>query len=305
VRRALLTLLSITMMIGISQTGCGSDSSGPESTGPIPGTLRVGLIPNIAPEQQQAKYGPFAAYLRKRLGVDVELFVAADYAGVVAALVGDRIDVAYLGGLTYVQAERQVKLTPLVTEIDQLTGTPRYDSAIVVRSDAPFQKLQGDIVSAGRSFAFGDVSSTSGSLYPRIMLSEAGAQCSVRKMDECPPLERVLFTGGHDATAQAVLSGKVDAGGIELRILRRLENDGKVPQGALRVVQQRQVQGYPWVMRDALGEPVKHALVDAFTSITDAALLDLMRARGYVAIGAPDYEEIRQHATRLGLLATS
>jgi phosphonate transport system substrate-binding protein len=134
------------------------------------------------------------------------------------------------------------------------------------------------------------------------MLTEAGAACSARRVAECPPLEKTTFTGGHDATALAVLSGQADAGGIELRILRRLEKEGKVPAGKLRVIEERRVQGYPWVMRTALGEPARAALAEAFTSIQDPALLDLMRAQRYVTVTAADYDEVRRTAADLGLL---
>jgi phosphonate transport system substrate-binding protein len=282
-------------------SGCAAGADRTVGADGVPATLRIGLIPNISPDVQRAKYQPFAEHLQQRLGVRVELFVAADYAGVVAALVGKRIDVAYLGGLTYVQAERQVALTPLVTELDKETGTAQYLSAIVVRADSPHRDLRRDIVTAGKSFAFGDVSSTSGSLYPRLMLVEAGARCSPRRVSDCPPLRQVTFTGGHDATAQAVLSGQVDAGGLELRILHRLERDGTVAAGALRVIEQRSVQGYPWVMRTDLGTGAQRTLTDAFTAITDPNLLDLMRAKRYVAAAASDYDEIRRKATELGL----
>lgn len=297
-RRLLSLLLPLALMVSAC-TGTGANTSG---DGGVPEKLRVGLIPNIAPEDQKAKYRPFAEHLQRALGVRVELFVAADYAGVVSALAGDRIDVAYLGGLTYAQAERQVKLVPLVTEIDHETGDTTYFSAVVVRGDSAYRDLRADIVRAGRTFAFGDPGSTSGSLYPRAMLTAAGAQCSTRQVDRCPPLRRVTFTGGHDATAQAVLGGQVDAGGLELRILHRLEREGKVPKGALRVIAQQRVQGYPWVMRADLGERARERLVNAFTQIADARLLDLMRARRYVAIKASDYDELRRKATDLGLL---
>lgn len=297
-RRMLLAILTMLLLAA----GCASGPDRGTAANGLPTTMRVGLIPNISPEQQRAKYQPFADYLHRELGVEVELFVAADYAGVVAALAGNRIDVAYLGGLTYVQAEQQVALTPLVTEIDATTGTTRYVSAIVVKSDSAFHDLRSDIVDAGRSFAFGDVSSTSGSLYPRIMLTEAGARCSARRVQDCPPLTDVTFTGGHDATAQAVLSGRVAAGGVELRILRRLETDGKVAAGALRVIAEREVLGYPWVIRTELGGTARQTLTDAFTAIDDPALLDLMRAKKYVPVQPSDYDEIRQKATELGLL---
>ncbi len=269
----------------------------------VPATLRVGLIPNVSPDRQRAIYRPFGDYLARVLEVKVELFVASDYTGVVAALAGGRIDTAYLGGLTYIQAAEQVPLTPIVTEIDRDTGSQMYVSAVVVRRDAPYEELE-DIVAKGGSFAFGDVSSTSGSLYPRIMLTQAGARCSAEDVLRCPPLRRVTFTGGHDATALAVLSAKADAGGIELRILRKLESDGTVPPDALRVIAQRKVQGYPWVVRTKLGPRVRDALTEAFTSITDPELLDLLRARAYVAVRPSDYDEIRKHARKLGLVET-
>jgi phosphonate transport system substrate-binding protein len=297
-----LLLAVAALLLTVPLAGCGSDEGEAVAASGVPKTLRVGLIPNVAPEQQRAQYRPFGDYLETALGVDVELFVASDYAGVVAALAGRRIDMAYLGGLTYVQADRQVELTPLVTEVDRETGTAKYISAIVVRDGAPYRDLRADIVNAGRTFAFGDVSSTSGSLYPRIMLDAAGARCSPRQVDECPPLKRVTFTGGHDATAAAVLGRQADAGGIELRILHRLEREGKVPAGALRVIDKREVMGYPWVARTELGGPAHQALTKAFTSISDPKLLDLMRARRFTPVTAADYGDVRREAQRLGLL---
>jgi phosphonate transport system substrate-binding protein len=300
--RAFAATLVLGAMLALSACGSGDVESSTSSG--VPQALRVGLIPNIAPEQQKAKYENLGTYLGEELGTDVELFVASDYAGVVAALASDRIDVAYLGGLTYVQAAEQVELEPLVTEIDALTKTPQYDSAIVVAANSPFKDTAA-LLAAGGSFAFGDVASTSGSLYPRAMLVKAGADCDAVTLTDCPPLRTVTFTGGHDATAQAVLSGSVDAGGLEYRILKRLEKEGKVPPGALRVIETRRVQGYPWVGREALGQDVLDAVTQAFLDIDDPALLDLLRAESYVEVDDADYAEVRELATELGLLTTS
>jgi phosphonate transport system substrate-binding protein len=302
--RRMRTILGASLLLVGLMSGCGaSDDEAVESATGIPATLRVGLIPNIAPEEQQAKYESFGDYLAETLDTEVELFVAADYAGVVAALASGRIDMAYLGGLTYAQAEQQVELTPLVTEIDKLTGTPKYESAIVVKKDSALTST-ADVVAAGGTFAFGDPASTSGSLYPRSMLTDAGVECSTVELADCPPLKSVVFTGGHDATAQAVLSGSVDAGGIELRILKRLEGDGVIPEGALKVIDTREVQGYPWVARTALGDEAVAELTQAFLDLADPTLLDLLRATEYVKVTASDYDDVRAKGTELGLLAT-
>lgn len=301
VTRCRLVLLSALFALIITSACGGGDDNDPAAAESMPAKLRIGVIPNIAPDQQRTKYEPFRDYMQRRLGTDVELFVATDYAGVVSALASKKLDVAYLGGLTYVQAEKQVELQPLVTEVDLETGSPRYLSAVVVKSGATYPSI-ADLVRGGGSFAFGDVSSTSGSLYPRAMLVEAGARCSSENLVSCPPLSKVTFTGGHDATAQAVLTGTAAAGGLELRILHRLEREGSVPKGALRILGSREVMGYPWVARAALGPSVRQALVEAFTAIEDPKLLDLLRAKGYVTVSAGDYDEVRRLATDLGLV---
>jgi len=203
--------------------------------------------------------------------------------------------------LTYVQADKQVPVTPVVTEVDRETGTPKYLSAVVVRTGARYRTV-GDLLAGHASFAFGDPSSTSGSLYPRLMLDAAGARCPTDRLDSCPPLSSVRFTGGHDATALAVAAGRVDAGGLELRILHKLEKKGTVRPGALRVLDSRLVEGYPWVVRTALGTSAADAVRQAFLSIKDSALLTLLRARRYVAVQPGDYADVRTEAQRVGLL---
>lgn len=292
-------LLGALAMLSACGGGSG-DAADPDEAG-MPDPLVVGLIPNIAPDEQRARYQPLEEHLEEALGVDVELFVAADYAGVVAAMAAERLDLAYFGGVTYVQAEQQTDVTPLVTEVDRETGTSHYVSAIVVREDSPHQTLD-DVLDAGARFAMGDVASTSGSLYPRIMLTDAGAECDTRQLTVCPPLEAIDFTGGHDAAAQAVLSGRADAAGMERRILNRLIDEGEVPEGALRIIEERHVQGYPWVARSALGQDAHEAITEAFLAIDAPALLDLLRAESYTAVGPDDYDEIRERALELGIL---
>ena len=60
--------------------------------------------------------------------------------------------------------------------------------------------------------------------------------------------------------------------------------------------------GYPWVARSGLSTQARAALTDAFTAINDATLLDLLRAKSFVAVTAADYDEVRSNASALGLL---
>lgn len=266
--------------------------AGPVAQGEVPRTLRVGLIPNQAPDRIRAQYQPFQQYLSQRLNMPVELFVATDYAGVVEAMASDRLDVAYFGGLTYVQAEQRANIYPIVTEIDRETGTTKYYSAIIVHADSPYQTV-ADL--RGRRFAFGDISSTSGSLYPRIMLDRAG-------IGDFTNPQFFVYTGGHDATVLAVQNRTVDGGGVERRIMNRLFESGQADPNAIRIIDQELVEGYPWVVRAALDRGLVERITTAFLEITDPELLRLMRAEGYARVTAADYDTIRAEARRLGLL---
>jgi len=223
----------------------------------------------------------------------VELFVATDYAGVVEAIASDKLDLAYFGGLTYVQAKRRADIYPIVTEIDRFTHTSKYHSLIIVPSHSPVERVS-DL--KGKTFAFGDINSTSGSLYPRIMLDRAGIKVP-------GDLRQALYTGGHDATALAVQNGTVDAGGIEDRILYALEEKGIIDKDKIRVLAQSDpIEGYPWVVRASLDRELVEHITDAFLDLRDPDLLRLMRAEGYAKVSAADYRYVEEEAARLGLL---
>ncbi|MFA5845212.1 MAG: phosphate/phosphite/phosphonate ABC transporter substrate-binding protein [Coriobacteriia bacterium] len=287
-------LLAVAIAVTAALAGCGSKTAVSVPPDGKDAPLRVGLIPNIAPEQQTAKYEPLRVYLEQELDRPVELFVASNYTGVVQAMVAGKLDLAYFGGLTYAQALQQVAVEPLVTEIDAETGTEQYYSLIIAGTDSGVSSL-GDL--KGKSFAFGDPSSTSGSLYPRKMLFEAGYDWK----RDFAPIKVVAYTGGHDATAKAVENGSVAAGGIEGRVLARLEKDGKIDASRIKVIDKRLVQGYPWCVPAGMDPGLKEDIRDAFLGIDDPTLLDLLRARRYVAVDEGDYAELRADAERLGL----
>lgn len=258
-----------------------------------PTSLRVGLIPNQQPDAVKTQYEAFRAYLADRLKLGVELFVATDYAGVVEAMASDRLDVAYFGGVTYVQAEQRAKIYPIVTEVDRDTNTTKYHSVIITQADSPIMTI-ADL--KGKKFAFGDISSTSGSLYPRLMLEKAG-------ITDFKNPELFIYTGGHDATTLAVQHGTVAGGGVEERIMKRLIEAGRVDSAKIRVVERSSpIEGYPWAVREALDKAFVDQVAQAYLDIKDENLLKLMRAVRYERVTAKDYDEVRTEARRLGLL---
>jgi phosphonate transport system substrate-binding protein len=261
--------------------------------GEMPNPFRVGLIPNQAPDTVKTQYAAFEAYMEKELGIPVDLFVASDYAGVVQAMATDKLDMALFGGVTYVQAKEQADLYPIVTELDKVTKTTKYTSVIIVPADSP-AKTVADL--KGKTFAFGDISSTSGSLYPKVMLDQAGLKVP-------QDLKEIKYTGGHDATALAVANGSVDGGGVEERILDRLIEQGKIDKNKIRKLKQSDpIEGYPWVVRAKLDKTFVDKVTNTFLNVKDTELLKLRSIDGYAKITANDYTFVREQAVKFNLL---
>ena len=291
-----LSTIVLVAAVAVVLASCGGGSGGGGGGGSASGDepLQVGLIPNENPEEVEAQYQPLEDYLKKELGREVELSVPTTYNAVVEAMVSGELDLAYFGGLTYVQARQRADVHPLFTEVNPRTGTTKYRSVIIVPADSDIEKVE-DL--EGRDFAFGSVSSTSGSLYPSIMLNQAG-------IDYRTDLGEVVYTGGHDTTAQAVANGRVAAGGLEDRILYGLQEDGIIDKDKVRVIEESDpIEGYPWVVRDALSDKDEQALTDAFLGIEDPKLLDLLRAEDYQKVQASDYDYVEEQARKLDLIA--
>ncbi|EOD8927468.1 phosphate/phosphite/phosphonate ABC transporter substrate-binding protein, partial [Pseudomonas aeruginosa] len=125
--------------------------------------LKVSAIPDEAPTELLRKFKPLGAYLEKQLGMPVKFVPVADYAGVVEALAADRLDMAWLGGFTFVQARLKTgNAIPLVQREQDQQFTSKF-----ITADPQVKSLQ-DL--KGKTFAFGSVSSTSGSLMPRYFM---------------------------------------------------------------------------------------------------------------------------------------
>jgi phosphonate transport system substrate-binding protein len=71
----------------------------------VPGVLRVSAIPDESPTELQRKFRPLGEYLKKETGMEVLFIPVTDYAAVVEGLATNKLDLAWLGGFTYVQAK--------------------------------------------------------------------------------------------------------------------------------------------------------------------------------------------------------
>src|SRR3954464_1453772 len=155
--------------------------------------LSIGLIPSEDPRVMASEYQPLIDPLAGALGMEVKPFVATDYNGVIEALRSGRLDVAMLGPFSYVLATTVANVEAFAITETGKAGVS-YHAVIISRKDRGFATL-ADL--KGRTFAFVDPSSTSGHLYPKAALIKLG-------WDPDTFFGRVIFSGGHDASALSV-----------------------------------------------------------------------------------------------------
>jgi phosphonate transport system substrate-binding protein len=256
-------------------------------------TLRVSMIPTTDPSKATREMQPLVDYLSKKTGTKVEMTIPTNYAAVVEALVNDQLEVAHLGGFTYVQASHRAGVKPLV----QRTRDLAFHSKFVTPADSPIRSL-ADL--KGRSFAFGDVNSTSGHLMPEYFMREAGVDLEV--------ISKAIYTGGHDATLLAVANGKVDAGALDEAVFQRLTTTGKVDPAKVRVFWTTPPYvDYVWVARKGLDGKIAQSIADAFLALdaTDAGqkqILDALAAERYIRAEDRSWDKLRLAARQAGLM---
>ncbi|MEZ2745290.1 putative selenate ABC transporter substrate-binding protein [Halopseudomonas bauzanensis] len=256
--------------------------------------LRVSAIPDEAPTELLRKFEPLGAYLQQELGMEVTFQPVSDYAGVVEALGAGRLDMAWLGGFTFVQARlRTGDAIPLVQREEDEVFTSTFITADPAINE--HQDLQG------KSFAFGSVSSTSGHLMPRYFLLQDG----ISPDDD---FSRVGFSGAHDATVAWVEAGRVDAGVLNTSVWEKLVEENKVDTAKVRVYSTTPAYfDYNWTVRGDLDAQLVQDIKAAFLKLDPEnpehkAILDLQRASRFVETSAENYQGIEEAARSAGLL---
>jgi phosphonate transport system substrate-binding protein len=256
--------------------------------------LKVSAIPDEAPTELLRKFQPLGAYLEQQLGMPVEFTPVADYPAVVEALASDRIDLAWLGGFTFVQARLKTgNALPLVQRAEDARFTSKF-----ITANPDVQSL-ADL--KGKSFAFGSVSSTSGSLMPRYFMLQDGIKPESH-------FSRVGYSGAHDATAAWVQAGKVDAGVLNASVWDKLVANGTIDSNKVRVFATTPTYfDYNWTVRGTLDPALTAKIKAAFLALDPAIaehkeILDLQAASRFIETAPENYQGIEEAARAADLL---
>ncbi len=258
--------------------------------------IRVSGIPDENPTELMRKYQPLVEHLQKHLGVKVVYVPVIDYGAAVSALGAGKVDFAWLGGFTFVQAKVMAGAKPVVMrDIDR-----EFQSVFIANTASGINKPE-DL--RGKGFAFGSKSSTSGHLFPRHFLS------TIHKIDADKDFAGApIYSGAHDATVKMVESGKVPAGALNIEVWNRMVAGDKFDKNKVKVIWTTPpFVDYVWAARKDLPPATVQKFANAFLSLNAAkpeekAVLELQGAKKFVPAKVEDFDVIEQVGRSTGLL---
>lgn len=266
-----------------------------------PTTLRFASISGADEESSADRYGPLVEYLGEQLGMETEFIETTDYSSVIEGMRAGRVDIAVYGPFSYVIASSEANAVPMAATPNQDTGQLGYKSLIITNADSGLTSI-ADL--QGRSMAFADPASTSGNLFPRLILANEGIT------DVEGYFSETSFSGGHDASLVAVANGQVDAAGVCDTCIERFFTEGLADPADIRTIAESEtIPPSPVSVRGDLDPALRDRITEIYLAMQAAAPQIMQQASGdeeppaypYVAVQDSDYDVIRDLADTLGV----
>ena len=284
-------------------TACGEADGASSGTRTDP--LSISAIPDQDPELLNRLYPKVAERFAEATGEKVRYRPVSDYTAVVRGFeIGD-IHLAWMGGLTGVQARERVHGAKAIAQRDIDADFHSLFIANKASGLEPFDDASGLQDLAGHTLTFGSETSTSGRLMPQYFMQEGG-------FDQADLKGEPGFSGSHDATIEVVASGGFEVGAVNEQVWSATEEAGEVNLDDVIVLWRTPgYADYHWLARPDLekiyGAGTTREITDLLLGLDDAdpddaAILDLFGAATFVPTQDSNYDQIETVARQQGLL---
>jgi phosphonate transport system substrate-binding protein len=226
--------------------------------------LKFGVLSGENEQDRMMRNEPMRAHLEETLGVEVEIFSAGNYDGVIQALAANQIEIARLGSSAYAAAYTATNgaVVPTLTT-RKADGSTGYYSIFVTRCDSDIKSLED---AAGKIHAFADPDSTSGYTVPYFnMVTREGV-----KPEEF--FGTVTYSGSHEAGVSGVVNGTFDTAATyqdndRAGVYQRMEEKGMIEPGQVcKIWESPEITSGPWTFRKNLPE----ALIEDVTAAIES-----------------------------------
>lgn len=223
-----------------------------------PKELNFGIISTESSQNLRSVWEPFLAAMGERTGMKINAFFAPDYAGIIQGMRFDKVDLAWYGNKSAMEAVDRAG-GEIFAQTVAANGAPGYYSLIVAHKDSEIDSIEDMLANAKNlTFANGDPNSTSGYLVPGYYVF---AQNNV---DPNTAFKRSL-NGSHEVNALSVANKQVDVGTFNNEGMERLEVTAPEKAAQLKVIWKSPlIPADPMVWRKNLPDATKEKIREFF-----------------------------------------
>ena len=223
--------------------------------------LNMGIISTETSSNLKSAWQPVIDDLSKALGVQVKPFFASDYAGIIEGMRFNKVQIAWYGNKSAMEAVDRANGEVFASVIDK-DGNPGYWSLLIVRKDSDLKSVE-DVIKNGKNLTYGagDPNSTSGTAVPGYYLWGANKV-------EPKTLFKAVRISNHETNLLSVLNKQVDVAVNNTENFERYRiNTGKNAYDDVRVLWKSPlIPADPLVYRKDLPPELKKKIQNFFVN---------------------------------------
>lgn len=223
-------------------------------------TINFGIINTESSQNLKAQWEPFLEDMAKSTGLTIKAYFASDYAGLVTAMQYNKMQLAWYGNKSAMEAVDRANGEVFMQTMDA-SGAGGYNAHLIVHKDSPINNLDDMFAKASTlTFGNGDPNSTSGFLVPGYYVF------AQNKVDPKVIFKRTL-NANHETNALSVANKRLDVATNNSESLERLGVTQPDKRALIKVIWTSPlIPGDPLVWRKDLPLETKKKLVDFFLS---------------------------------------
>jgi phosphonate transport system substrate-binding protein len=222
--------------------------------------INFGIISTETSAHLKDSWQPIIDDMQKRTGLKVNAFFASDYAGIIEAQRFNKVQVAWYGNKSAMEAVDRAN-GEVFAQMIAPDGSQGYYSLLVVHKDSPLKSVE-DVLKNGKNlnFGIGDPNSTSGYLVPMYYVF------ALNKADPKTTF-KVVRGANHETNLLAVVNKQLDVATNNTENLERFTARFPEKAGDVRVIWKSPlIPSDPLVWRKDLPADVKAKIRTFVTS---------------------------------------
>ncbi|MEM7171103.1 MAG: phosphonate ABC transporter substrate-binding protein [Pseudomonadota bacterium] len=213
--------------------------------------VNFGIISTESTQNLKSTWDPFLEAMTEDTGLKINAFFAPDYAGIIEGMRFDKVQVAWFGNKSAMEAVDRADGEVFAQTVD-VDGNPGYWSLLITHVDSKLGSVE-DVLACNKDldFGIGDPNSTSGFLVPTTFIFAA---------NEVNPSDcfKTVRNANHETNAMAVANKQVHVAANNTENIRRLEETNPEAYAQIKEIWRSPlIPSDPLVWRKDLDQDVK------------------------------------------------